>query len=457
MSNKCQVIHETIIRDIIDIVKDVKDTDEVKLIKKGNSFRSIAQASSNLTIVFPTIVSKNASIDAAAMISKATERKAVSMLQILFSALCVTDADNAIDYIKNFHNNLNIDSDLTVDNFIDAMDKYVIENESCLINPELYNMVKQDLRNLNYTLPENISEHGLDNFKVYPSSYYGKEAIIQEKASDDDKASENLKFNDAVNKVSDAVIKSIKKKNITSYNLTNHKDASATIKNLTDVVKNQLLDSDVKKCNELVPTMMIINFITKKEGTQGIAQQAIIGVKSKIYPVDSTDVINRIILKNQDKQGLLKFIKATTREISFCRDFLFAIDKAKLDALSQSKRGSSSKLWKILERRALKSKIRRNLRSINDATAISTLVITQEEVEYLKKEGIDITSPKTVRGIMESYNLMGFCIVDESMEVAYFIYDTGDDIYEQVPFKQLEKESSNSEYKKIVNLMTKMR
>ncbi len=122
---------------------------------------------------------------------------------------------------------------------------------------------------------------------------------------------------------------------------------------------------------------------------------------------------NRIVIKNQDRNGLLKLIKATTREISFVRDFLLAIDKAKIDALSHSNRGSSSKMWKILERRALKSKIRRTLGQINDASAISTIVISQEEVEFLKKtENIDIENPNVIRPIMESYNLMGVCIVD---------------------------------------------
>ena len=125
--------------------------------------------------------------------------------------------------------------------------------------------------------------------------------------------------------------------------------------------------------------------------------------------------------------------------------------------MSNSKRGSSSPLWKILERRSKKSKIRRVLGQANDASAITTLVISQEEVEYLKKtESMNLEEPKVARSIMESYNFMSIVIVDESMEVAKFIYDTGDDVYESLAFSSLEREASDSSTKKIVNLMTKM-
>lgn len=420
-------IHETVIRDIVDVISDVKKSDEIKgIMNRGTSFRSAAQASSNFTLVFPTICSTNISIDNASMVSKATERKAVSMLQILFTAISISDSSNAVEYLKNFHTNLDMNgSDITVDGFMDALDKYIINQEGVQITDrELYEAVKQDLRNLSYVLPESVSEHGLDKFRIYPQSLYGNTSIVNEADSDQLKDLSN--------------ITDVRKKR-------------------QDMLANQLLDSDVKKANELVPTTMIVNFVSTETG-QPIPGQMIIGVKAKLYPVSSTDLMNRMRTKNDDNNGMLKFIKATTREISFMRDFIFAIDKAKLDALSQSKKGSSSKLWKILERRALKSKFRRTLGQINDASAISTVVISQEEVEYLKKEdGIDVENPRVIRPIMEAYNLMGFCIIDESMEVAKFIYDSGDDIYENVSFSHLERETSDGGYKKVINLMTQLK
>lgn len=463
----CYQIHETVIRDIVDIISDVRKSDEVEWLKnKNRSFSSIAKASSNLTLVFPVLVSKNMNIENAAMISKAIERKATTMLQMLFSAINITDSKNGIEYLKNFHTNLKIDDTITVDGFIDAMDKYVIKNEATISfdNRRKYEQIKEDMKNLDFVLPDSINEQSLNDFRIYPQSYFGDTTIIREAREKVGSTTYQTKYrnvfgqdviqNDVQNHYADVPDPEPVNRERDYYQKS--KDKIGIIKTAQDMKRTQILDTDVKKANELVPTMMIINYIDNTTG-EPIHQNMIIGIKAKIYALDSTDIINRISIKNQDHHGLLKFIKATTREISFFRDFLFAIDKAKIDALSQSKRGSSSKLWKILERRSIKSKVRRSMGRVNDASAISTLVISQEEVEYLKKtENINVEDPKVIRPIMESYNLMGFCIVDETMEIAKFIFDTGNDIYETMSFTLLERETSDNGYKKVINLMTKI-
>ena len=58
---------------------------------------------------------------------------------------------------------------------------------------------------------------------------------------------------------------------------------------------------------------------------------------------------------------------------------------------------------------------------------------------------------------MESYNLMSVVIVDELNEVCDFIYDTGNDVYERLSFRSLERESSDNDFRKMITLMTKMR
>lgn len=208
-----------------------------------------------------------------------------------------------------------------------------------------------------------------------------------------------------------------------------------------------------------MPTMMIINFCNRDAADKGVAvvQTSIIGVKVKMYPVDSRDIVERLVSKNKDGNGLNMFIRATTREISFWKDFIFAIEKAKLDALSSSRRGSTSPMWKLLERRAVKSRIRRSFRFTNDATAITMLTINSNTAEFLKKNGVAIEDERVARHLMEAFNLMGIVVVDEAMEAAKFIYDTGNDVFETITFGSLEREASDTTYKKVVNLMTKMR
>lgn len=414
-------IHETVIRDIVDVVSDIKKSDEVEMFfggKSGKYFKSISNASSNLTLVFPVIASTNINIDNTSMVAKAIERKAVTMLQMLFSAISITDAKDAFDHVRRVHTNLQLSDKMTIDEFIDVMDGFVDEGTIIVNNKEVYDAIKEDMRNLSYTLPDNISESSLAEYRLY-NSPYSQEVMVMSEAKKGSVTGDWKDYNDTFNK--------------------------------------QVMDTDIKKANELVPSMMVVNFVNKEDGGDAVAAAFIIGVKAKIYPVDSMDMINRIILKSQDKNVLQQFIKATTREISFMRDFVFAIDKAKIDALSQSRRGSSSKLWKVLERRSRKDKIRKLFRQTNDATAISTLVISQEEVEYIKKnESLNIENPAVIRAIMESYNLMSVVIVDEGMEVAKFIFDTGEDIYEHISFGLLEREASDSSYKKVINLISKM-
>ena len=545
--NNPRVITETIIRDAIDIIDGVKNSDEVERFmnrNRGRSFRSIAQASSKLTLVFPVIMSTSLSIETAAMITKAIERKCVVMLQILFSACSISNAKDGVEYIQQFHNNLRASNDVTVDSLIDALDKYVANTESMTYDDKAaYQQISEEVKyHLDHILEDSISESGLESY-MFRKDPSGETVLMQEagpfsvnipdygdiggirpdfdkmrynavgnkhslniyRSIDDDddenytniprvsglgpdindqpeisssnsisgKGSSGGSTSGTISSTGDDTTKrtdrksTVNQRTVTRFRMNNPssgslpsrkmsaKDIADTKKNQAEFFNKQLISSDVKKCNELVPTMMVVNFVVPGE-KDPIYTSMLIGVKAKMYPVDSMDIINRLTLKYNDKNNLLKFIKATTAEISFCRDFLFAIDKAKLDALSQSKRGSSSVLWKVLERRALKSKFRRGTSTVNDATAITTLVVSSEEVEYmLKYSNIDISNPRVMRKLLEAYNFMGAVIANESTEVASFIFDSGDDIYEDISYRSLERESGGQSEKKIINMLAR--
>ena len=58
---------------------------------------------------------------------------------------------------------------------------------------------------------------------------------------------------------------------------------------------------------------------------------------------------------------------------------------------------------------------------------------------------------------MESYNLMGLVIADEPAESASFIWDEGNDAsWETLSFRNLERESDDKNYRKVISLMTKI-
>ena len=392
--NKCEMLHETIVRDVIDVINNVKQLDDVEWINRTGRVGSISRQASNLVLVFPVIVSNSINIQTASLIAKAIERKCVSLLQILFASVNITDEDNLYDFISQFHSNLN--AHLTLDDFIKFADGMAESGAIEIVDKDAYEAVKEDMRNINYYLDTSFNETSINDY-VSKTNIYGESTIMLEARSNE-----------------------------------------PTLKDQTEYFKNQLLPQDVQKANELMPTTVAVNFTTYCDGIKN-RSTGIIGVKAKLYPVDSMEIISRITSKYKDSNTLFNLIRASTREISFFKDLAFAIDKAKLDAVNMAKESNNAKLFKLLERRAAKNKFSALLKK-NDASPITSLVISQEEVEYLKKyNNLDMEKSYVTRSILEAYNLMDIVIADESLEVAKFLFDDGDGIYDTLPFDALEK------------------
>ena len=564
---KYDQIHETVLKDVIDLYNDISalsDTDLGEMLRKhknGGGIKSIARASNDLICVFPVLSSRNIGIDTQAMISKAIEKNCVAMLQMLFSANQLTDATQAKDYIALFHSNINKSAKaLDLDDVIQLADMIGINDAAIQVGGKVdYGVVEQvrkDMKNLNFYMESNINSKSIaEGFscKLDPDGQYVVEVAtcqLKEAASSDgfdsdeilsynvaaDPRDEIIKnLNDRINmdyrlmnvarreiRAKDSIIasqnadianltkrrdsaqaeldakrsqlnkvkgeterglrakdsqianlereinqlqkkyddaeKAVKQSTIEKNKMEIAKGANQMRKDSADFFSKQVLNTEYKKANELMPTLMVINFKSKVGDGYEIVDSVIIGVKAKLYPMSSEDIITHVVAKAKDANWIQKFIKASTREISFFKDFLFAIDKAKIDALSLSKKGSAYKMWKVLERRASKSKWNRLMaKKTNDSTAITTLVMSQNEIDYIKKEfHIDISDVYNSRILLESYNLLGICIVDESLEIAKFMWDTGEDLWETVAFSNLERESNDNTYKKVVNLMTKV-
>ena len=493
-----EYFHESVVRDIVDVLTSLKDYDEVQFInnaKANRSFKSITSATKDLILTFPVMVSSDIEPDNAIMIAKAHEKKMASLLHILFTAISVENNEDVFDYVKKFHSNIG-SMNGTLDDYVESLDKLASTfgesyDQTLKIDKAVLNTVLEDLKESNYVLPDDTKEASLESFKIIPGYRTGmNDMIIQE-----DKTSKNVNVNTNIsisNSENDATMVSdyenmpnhggisdneyrrakARLAQVNGYNknndnyggridyksgFANDKDFADYLKNMTDYHGKVILDNEYKKANELQPTMMVVNFMRHSEENGDHINTAVIGIKAKIYPVSSADICNRISSKLDDKNVLTNFVRATTNEIAFFRDFLFAIDKAKIDAVSYSNKATSNKLWKVLERRSQKSKFRRSLKMYNDATAISTLVLSENDVEYLKKvNNVDILNVGKARKILDAYNFMCICILNQSTEVAYILYDTGDDTYEMIPFSGLEREASANSYKKMVNLLSKV-
>ena len=479
--NSCEQLHETVVRDIVDIVTSAKDFDQIKWINNKNNTGSIAKRASNLVLIFPVIVSTSLNIQTAMIISKAIERKCCSLLQILFSSAQVTNSDNLQDYLKQFHTNLDLKDGMDLDEFFGIMDD-LVDEEAITVDKEMYDAIKEDMHNINYYLSTEFNHNSINDYKVVNNAF-GESSVVLEakkdKTSYDNRSYDNRTFdmrgdrynydnsdrrsvdNHSRNDYGDHRRYDFGRNNIkvsfgSTGNNNNNDPLHPSMRDQNDYFTHQLLDNDIKKANELMPTTMIVNFISNNDDNKdAIRMTGVIGVKAKMYPVDSIDICNRLASKVKDRNGLFNLVRASTREISFFKDLAFAIDKAKMDAVYMASDSNNAKMFKVLERRAAKNKFSRLIKK-NDASPITSLVISQYDADYLKQANIDMNKSYYARSILEGYNLMDIVIADESMEIARFLFDDGDGVYEALTFDALEKQANDSTYKKVVNLVSKI-
>ena len=428
-------LHEGFFKDIIDLVLSddtfEKFWDKTQKVFKNKDTscskfndaisKNIASAAKGLTAVFPVIVTEATPIDQAVMISKAVERKAVAMLQMLFAANQITNARNAYDYLNKFHNNIDDSLDWSTANIDDVINASndlddILENSNIKNIIEInikrgIEAIQEDIKmNCNYYLSENINPKSVNNYIV--RNVLNDIQVIEE----------------------------------ASFSEEPKHRVPSNLKAYYDTLNKSVLKSDIEKANEAVPSLMIINFRIKSKYTlTPTINTAVIGVKAMIHYVSSEDMINKVMLKNSDKNGLFNFIRATTREISFFKDFLFAVDRAKVDALSKTGKGSSSNIWKLLELRANEAKRKKSLLSKDaSCSAIATIVVTKAEVELIKKyHRIDISKAGTLKSIMRGYSIMCAAIIDDAVEKVDFLWDDGSQGFETYSFSSLEREESS--------------
>lgn len=395
-------IQESILSDIINVYDNVTaddfSLDKLLPTQAGGykSFKSINSATKDLVLTFPVMFSRNMELATAELIAKALEAKYANLVKMLLTAMAITNATDAIDYVKNIHSNMQFNDGIDVDDYLTINNKLAKEaGAMTMFTPGTKAVYENYKHSLKHSLP-------LTN------------TIITE---------------------ADA------KRN---GNGGDNKPGSIT-----------LTQDKLDKANQQMPLMMKVNFISKATG-RPITTSAYLGIKCKLFDVAGLDIVQRIVSKNSSAISLFNFIRATSQEIGFWRDFVFALSKAKVDAISNARNGSSSKMWKALEQRATKSKLNQFFRQKNDATAITSLLVTTDEVEELKKNNdIDLSRSNVARKIMSDYNLLCIGIVDETTESVALIFDTGDDEYELVRFKSLKKDK-DMDAKQIVNLLTKM-
>ena len=216
-----------------------------------------------------------------------------------------------------------------------------------------------------------------------------------------------------------------------------------------------LKDQDIKKMNDAVPSILIVKFYQKNENNDvsGVATEFLIGIKSKVVPITTTEILRRIMNDNKDGQKFLKFMRVITGELK-ASDVLLGLSRITDDVKSYKVKGARGDIWTLLQNRAVAAKEQVRSGKHNDFSAITTVLISQQDADELyREENFDINDPKNAIHFMQSYNLMGFAIADDSNEVLHLLLDNGSKNFEDISYRMLERETQDSTYKKLINLM----
>ena len=428
-----KIAHATEVPDFDDL-DEYFDDDDLELSKvKTYNYDSIAKQAKDGVMQFPFICTRSLSLETVQMLTKASERNFASLLQVVFNMNQITDTSNPADYIRKFHRNIN-DS---INGPRDAV--------TFVFNSEIPDAMRRDI--MRKVCEGNIVFSDMFEMKTLNEKYMPKDykMMIALEAKGGHKKPRRA------NAVSQT----------TNFNFgggggsknNNKVDPSKT----TVVPNNLFIDSDVRKANEMQPTLMHVRILHERPTSDKSEYvDFIVGVKATIHPIATEDMINHLVAILQDRGKMFELVRWTTGEISLFKDLIFNIDAIK-DEIKGVRSGKSSKWWTILKQ--IKAKRRMNHWTMREPILPNaSLVVSMEEADYIKANyGFDILEDETGKKLLNALNIISFSVVDTASEVVHTITD-GDSSYTINTFKGLEKDTGNAErqFKDILKAVNKL-
>lgn len=442
--------------DIADVVFDPMQRLDKTLNSRDKTYSSISRRAAEGTMQFPLVTSRTIGYEATQRLAGACERNCASFAQIVLTMNPQLDTSKGdiVQYLRDFHQNS------------DTEDDYVADVHSLAegLNVQLQLFQTSD-RGLSI-LKEELMVYGADYREgtlnnVVKAKYIKDNTFIMPLTESEIADA----FKQKLQAIQEAKTKPDRSPRTTTVNINNppannHITVAPNINvpqsggkkgNLPEgggdniVMRNILRDNDVKKSNELVPTLLHIRVIaTDSTGKTSVNKYVdfVVGVKCTIHPVNSEEMIENLVDACRNHDGIFKFIKWTTGELSFLSDFLLNMNESKRDVAKQA--GGDSPWWNRLKHLAVLAGIKKTAFVSKRILPNASIVVSQEEVDFIKNTyGFDLNKPGFVKKIMDKFFLLCFIIVDDAIEVVHFKYD-GQNSYQTVSYAGLEKENSNS-------------
>lgn len=410
---------DTVLGKILSVIKGGTGKQAYDYLKPSEKYKSIARQSDKAICQFPVIASKAMTYDTATMIVKACERNFTTFMGVVIGLNQVIDSNTgAVDYISRFHTN----TDDTIERVSGYIDTKVNESVSPIDKKEMQRLLLE----ANVEFGSQFEAQSLnDRYKpVDIKSILATESVASGEVvvgmSDEEKSNAALS-----NKMVEPPFKSI------------------------------LKDSDVKKANELVPSLMSVQLVQRNDAGQNIPIHFLLGIKAVLHPVGSVEMINNVF-KAFDKGSRGKFfdfLRWTTGEISFIKDLVLGLDEVKRD-ISAERNKKESPWWNILRNRNSMGRFRRWTKTA-PLLPNATIAMTQAEVDNLRANtGVDILDPGSAVQVMQQLGLLQFIVVDDANDVAYFLID-GQTKFQTYTFNALQRDNGDAE-KQAMRLIKQM-
>lgn len=498
---------------IVQIAKGLSNVTTNKVANKSEySYSSIAKAASKLIAVFPVLTSRTVSFDTARMTSKYIEQISCQFFMFALQQANISNAKDGIAYLRQFHQNLNMGDDNTdaviaaMQSWIDAYTKGTQESTTfadalnnevlseAMVDPFMMQsddvkISASDMRELMHAMQESaniqfydtklnplsiddyvVREFAGGDYRVTVSPYILNEAKANKRKANNsyNENKEQHRHEEEMNKILNDRMKTYQKaqserdKQDAENEKQQKEDQKSTSRDNDWRDANRmhnntafLKDQDIKKMNDALPSILIVKFYQKNsnDAVSGVATEFLIGIKSKVVPITTTEILRRIMNDNKDGQKFLKFMRVITGELK-ASDVLLGLSRITDDVKSYKVKGARGDIWTLLQNRAVAAKEQVRSGKHNDFSAITTVLISQQDADELyREENFDINDPKNAIHFMQSYNLMGFAIADDSNEVLHLLLDNGSKNFEDISYRMLERETQDSTYKKLINLM----
>lgn len=431
-----KIAHATEVPDFDDL-DEYFDDDDLELSKvKTYNYDSIAKQAKDGVMQFPFICTRSLSLETVQMLTKASERNFASLLQVVFNMNQITDTSNPADYIRKFHRNIN-DS---INGPRDAV--------TFVFNSEIPDAMRRDI--MRKVCEGNIVFSDMFEMKTLNEKYMPKDykMMIALEAKGKGRGHNNTTNNYYTNN---------SRFNYSAGSGGGSKNSKLDPSKTTVVPTNLFIDSDVRKANEMQPTLMHVRILHERPTSDKSEYvDFIVGVKATIHPIATEDMIDHLVAILQDRGKMFELVRWTTGEISLFKDLIFNIDAIK-DEIKGVRSGKSSKWWTILKQ--IKAKRRMNHWTMREPILPNaSLVVSMEEADYIKANyGFDILEDETGKKILDALNIISFSVVDTASEVVHTITD-GDSSYTINTFKGLEKDTGNAErqFKDILKAVNKL-